>query len=103
MTNFAVGREAYGFCERCAFRWPIGELKAETYKGQDKHNRVCPECWDEENPQVFVGDYQFDDPQSLRRPAPDLNLDSVNSFVALNVGVYGQWIGADVGTVEVST
>ena len=82
MTDYAVGRRAYGFCERCAFRWPLGDLKAETYKGIDKNNRVCPECWDAENPQSFVGDYQFDDPQSLKRPVPDLGLAIVNEIPA---------------------
>ncbi len=101
--SFATGKHAYGFCERCGFRCNLGDLKSEQYKGADKRNRVCPDCWDEDHPQLFVGTFKIDDPQALQRPAPDINLDSVNAFVPLYVTTYGMWMQIAIGTVTVTT
>jgi len=95
--SFATGKHAYGFCERCAQRWPLGDLKAEQYKGADKRNRVCPDCWDEDHPQLFVGTFKIDDPQALQRPVPDIDLSAVNSIPA-NVRPFGVGVGASTAT-----
>ena len=72
MTNrFASGRYSHGFCERCGFRTPLSALKAETVRGRSTSNRVCPSCYDADHPQSFQGLVPIDDPQALRRPAPD--------------------------------
>lgn len=103
MADFATGKHAYGFCERCGFRYPYGELKAEAYKGVPKHNRVCPDCWDEDHPQNFVGTFVVDDPQALRRPAPDVGLAEINAFPTIYVQAYGMWMQIQVGEVVVTT
>jgi hypothetical protein len=75
MSNrFASGKKAFGFCERCNFRFPLAKLKPESVRGNPKYNRVCKQCWDKDHPQNFQGMYPVDDPQALRRPAPDPSL-----------------------------
>lgn len=103
MSKYASGRHAYGFCERCACRWPIGELKSETFRGNLKNNRVCSDCWDKENPQVFIGTFKIEDPQTLKRPAPDIGLDAANAFPPITVRVFGLNLDVTLGTVTVST
>jgi hypothetical protein len=74
--TFAVGKKAFGFCERCSFRFPLAKLKPETIAGNPVNNRVCPDCWDEDHPQNWQGKYPIYDPQALRNPRPDPALDA---------------------------
>lgn len=69
--NFAAGRHAIGFCDRCGFRFPLSALKWEM---QDKHRnglRVCGECLDPDHPQLQLGRFRIFDPQTLDSPRPD--------------------------------
>jgi len=34
--------------------------------------KVCPECWDPDQPQLQLGMYPVDDPQAVRQPRPDI-------------------------------
>ena len=104
MTTFAQGKHAYGFCERCSFRYPLRELRAETFKNHNQNNRVCPECWDEDHPQDWIGTIKINDPQSLRRPAVDIGLeDSYGFFGWAPVGNPLNYISVAVGRVVVTT
>jgi hypothetical protein len=101
--SFAVGKEAFGFCDRCGFRYDLVELKKEFVKGIQQNLRVCPECWSADHPQNFIGTLRIDDPEALRDPRPDIGLDEINAFPPISVVVYGWWFQMSVGTVEVST
>ena len=57
-SEFASGRYAFGFCDRCGFRYDLNELKAEF---EDK----------KPNPQLQLGRFRVFDPQTLRDPRPD--------------------------------
>ena len=101
--SFAKGTHAYGICERCGFRYDLGEMKAETFKGVSKKNLVCPDCWDQEHPQDYLGTFKVFDPQALRRPAPDIGLDETNAFPTIRTLVPGLWLQIDIGNVVVTT
>jgi hypothetical protein len=73
-NSFASGRKAFGFCERCNFRFSLTVLRPESVRGKLQYNRVCPQCFDKDHPQNFLGMYPVHDPQALRRPAPDPSL-----------------------------
>lgn len=107
MSQFAIGKLAYGFCERCGLRYDLREFKAEMVKGNSKNNRVCPDCWDPDHPQNFIGTYRIEDPQGLKRPVPELGTDSINSFlpvtVRLNSILMVQVLSIDIGFVSIST
>jgi len=103
MTSFASGRNAYGFCERCGLRYDYAEFKAETVKGVPKNNRVCPECWDGDHPQNFVGTFKIEDPQALKRPVAEINTDAINAFPTLYVRPYGMYTSVIIGSVRVTT
>lgn len=75
MSNkFAAGKHAFGFCERCGFRFKLSLLRPEFVRGKSVNNRVCSPCFDKDHPQNFLGMTPVSDPQGLRRPAPDLSL-----------------------------
>jgi len=72
MANaWASEHKAFGFCDRCAFRYPLMDLKYEVTNLVRNGYRVCPECFDPDHPQLQIGRYRSDDIQSLRDPRPD--------------------------------
>jgi hypothetical protein len=74
MTNFASGKHAHGFCDRCGFRVPLWQMQSESVRGRTIHNRVCPTCFDPDHPQNFQGQQRMDDPQAIRDARPDPSL-----------------------------
>jgi hypothetical protein len=73
-TAYANVAKAIGFCDRCGFRYALGQLKSETVRGRKTSFLVCPECWSADHPQNFQGMVPVNDPQALRNPRPDTAL-----------------------------
>jgi len=71
MPLFAVGKRAFGFCDRCAQRYPLNVLKKQIYNQRPIDLRVCPDCLDVDQPQLQLGKYPVLDPIALRNPRPD--------------------------------
>jgi len=79
-TPFASGRNAISECDRCGFRYKLKELRSLIIKTKNVNILVCPECWEEDQPQLQLGMYPVNDPQAVRNPRPD------NSYVTSGVG-----------------
>jgi hypothetical protein len=79
-NNFASGRNAIAECDVCGFRYKLTELKPLTIKTQVTNILACPECWNQDQPQLQLGMYPVNDPQAVRNPRPD------NSYVTSGVG-----------------
>ena len=75
-TKFAAGKKAFGFCDLCAFRYKLTELKSLVRKGVDTNIKACPSCWNGDHPQNRLGEFPVHDPQALRNPRPDQGLDA---------------------------
>ncbi len=99
-NRFASGKWAIAECDRCAQRYKLKELKRLTIKTKNVNILVCPECWEQDHPQLQLGMYPVDDPQALRNPRPD------NSYFQSGLGSDGfpsegsrvvQWGWAPVG------
>lgn len=71
VSAWASEKNAFGFCDRCSFRYPLSELRIEFTNLVPNGYRVCPECWDIDHEQLQIGRYRSDDIQSLRDPRPD--------------------------------
>lgn len=71
MANFAAGKRALGICDRCGFQYKLNQLKKLTIKQRDANLLVCPECWEQDQPQLMLGTKKVFDPQALRDPRPD--------------------------------
>ena len=64
--------------------------------------RVCSVCLDLDNPQLQLGRYKVDDPQSLLDPRPDTGyLGSTGLFGWLPVGNPLNFISCQVGNITV--
>lgn len=68
---FARGKRAFGFCDRCGFRYDLSDLQYQPVKARNTNLKVCPTCLDEDNPQLLLGVIPVQDPQALRDPRPD--------------------------------
>ncbi len=72
MSNqFSSGQFAISQCDRCGFRFKLSDLKKEIIKTKKYDLKVCPQCWDPDQPQLQLGMYPVSDPQAVRDPRPD--------------------------------
>jgi hypothetical protein len=72
-SKFASGKYAIAECDRCAQRYMLKELKKEVIKTKLYQIKVCPSCWDPDQPQLSLGLYPVNDPQAVREPRPDVS------------------------------
>ena len=79
-NQFSSGRNAIAECDVCGFRYKLTELKPLTIKTKVTNILACPECWNQDQPQLLLGMYPVNDPQAVRNPRPD------NSYVTSGVG-----------------
>ena len=70
-NKFSSGKNSISECDRCGFQFKLTELKKEIIKTKVYDLKVCPACWDPDQPQLQLGMYPVDDPQGVRDPRPD--------------------------------
>jgi hypothetical protein len=74
MSNrFASGKYAIAQCDRCDQRYMLKQLKIQIVKTRPFKIKVCPTCWDPDQPQLQLGMYPVNDPQAVRDPRPDVS------------------------------
>lgn len=74
MSNrYASGKYAIAECDRCAQRYMLKQLRIQTVKTRPFKIKVCPTCWDPDQPQLQLGMYPVNDPQAVREPRPDVS------------------------------
>jgi hypothetical protein len=72
-SRFATGKNAIAECDRCGFRYKLTQLKQLVIKTKNVNIRVCPECWEPDQPQLSLGLYPVNDPQAVQNPRPDIS------------------------------
>ena len=65
INMYAQGKKALGICDRCGFTYKLKELKYEVENKTRNGLRVCPECFDPDQPQFDVNRISTIDPQTL--------------------------------------
>jgi NAD-dependent SIR2 family protein deacetylase len=86
-NQFSSGKYAIAECDRCGQRYKLKELKKLTIKTKQVNIKVCPTCWDPDQPQLSLGLYPVNDPQAVRNPRPD------NSYFSSGLDVDGDQSG----------
>ena len=100
-NQFASGKHSIAECDRCGQRYKLKELKTQTVKTKPFKIKVCPSCWDPDQPQLQLGMYPVNDPQAVRDPRPDVSYQqSGNNGLQINLtGVGPNGFGApDMGS-----
>jgi hypothetical protein len=69
--KYASGKWAIAECDRCGQQYKLKELKKQVLKTKLYNIKVCPSCWDPDQPQLQLGMYPVSDPQAIREPRPD--------------------------------
>lgn len=72
-SKYASGKHSIAECDRCGFRYMLKELKTLTIKTKNVKIKVCPTCWEPDQPQLSLGMYPVNDPQAVREPRPDVS------------------------------
>jgi hypothetical protein len=72
-SQFASGKHSIAECDRCGQRYKLKELRKLTIKTKQVTIKVCPECWEPDQPQLQLGMYPVNDPQAVREPRPDVS------------------------------
>jgi hypothetical protein len=96
MSNrFASGKHAIAECDRCGFRFKLKQLRKLTIKTKQVNLLVCPDCWEQDHPQLKLGMYPISDPQAIRNPRPDNSYEVAGSETGGSRII--QWGWAPVG------
>ena len=72
-NTFSSGKHAIAECDRCGFRYKLKQLKNLVIKTKNVSIKVCPTCWEPDQPQLSLGLYPVNDPQAVREPRPDVS------------------------------
>ena len=75
-NNFSSGKFAIAECDRCGFRYKLTALRNLVIKTKNVSIKVCPSCWEPDQPQLSLGLYPVNDPQAVREPRPDVSYNS---------------------------
>ncbi len=70
-SKYASGKNSISECDRCGFRYMLKVLKTLTIKTKNVKIKVCPTCFEPDQPQLSLGLYPVSDPQAVREPRPD--------------------------------
>ena len=98
-SKYAAAKYAIAECDRCAQRYKLKELRTQIVKTRPFNIKVCPECWDPDQPQLQLGMYPVNDPQAVRDPRPDVSY-QVSGNSGLQVGDTNLPIKLGFGTPE---
>lgn len=71
-SKYSSGKFSIAQCDRCGFRFKLKQLKKLVIKTKNVNILVCPDCWEQDHPQLQLGMYPVNDPQAVRDPRPDL-------------------------------
>ena len=71
--KYSSAKYSIAECDRCGQRYKLTELRKLTIKTKMVSIKVCPECWEPDQPQLQLGMYPVYDPQAVREPRPDVS------------------------------
>jgi len=98
-NKFASGKWSIAECDRCGQRYKLTALRKLVIKTKQVNIKVCPECWEEDHPQLQLGMYPVEDAQAVREPRPDTSY-RVSGTSGLQINLTGS-AGIDgIGTSE---
>jgi hypothetical protein len=72
-NKYSSGKYSIAECDRCGQRFKLTQLRKLTIKIELVDIKVCPSCWEPDQPQLSLGMYPVDDPQAVREPRPDVS------------------------------
>lgn len=84
---YATGKHSIAICDRCGCRAKYKELRDQVINGTKSGLRVCPDCLDQDHPQLRLNRVRINDPQALRFPRPEVDREDQRRLLGLVLGV----------------
>ena len=78
-SKFSSAKNSIAECDICGQRYKLTQLRRLTIKTKQVNILACPECWNQDQPQLQLGMYPVSDPQGVREPRPDVSYYSSGS------------------------
>jgi hypothetical protein len=76
LTEIDTGNTVYDqnyTCDRCGIECDRTEVKREFVNRTWSGWMMCPDCWDQDHPQLQLSDVEISDSRTLRDPRPDID------------------------------
>ena len=83
-SKFSSAKNSIAECDICGQRYKLTQLRRLTIKTKQVNILACPECWNQDQPQLQLGMFPVSDPQAVRNPRPD------TSYAVSGIGPDGQ-------------
>lgn len=100
---YASGSHAKAVCDICGWDVNYKDLRPHITAQKPDGLKVCPECYDIDNPQLLVGKINLTDPQALYQPRPNsAEIPGIRAFVGFDP-VIGLTCRVVMGQVRVTT
>jgi hypothetical protein len=97
-------KQAFGFCDRTGFRYPLKDLVPQYVDEKATGLMVGKDMVDQDHPQLQLKNVDANDPQTLENPRPDQSLAESRALFSWNpVGIGNVEMKGLVGKVTVST
>jgi hypothetical protein len=97
-NRFASGKFSIAECDRCGQRYMLKQLRKLTIKTKQVNIKVCPECWEPDQPQLQIGMYPVNDPQAVREPRPDTSY-KASGTTGLQTNINGGTTESGIGII----
>lgn len=95
-------KNAFGFCDRTGFRYPLNDLVEQYVNQRPTGLLVGKDMVDIDQEQLQIGSVDANDPQTLENPRPDSSLSQSRALYSWNpVGAIGLGMTGMVGKVTV--
>jgi hypothetical protein len=98
-NKFASGKWSIAECDRCGQRYKLTALRKLVIKTKMVNIKVCPECWEQDHPQLQLGMYPVEDAQAVREPRPDTSY-QVSGTSGLQINLTGSADINGIGSSE---
>ena len=100
---YARGPLARGECDRCGrSELRLSELKYQIFNQRNTNWKVCPDCLEQDHPQLMLGKVPVNDPQALWQPRRD-----IDRLTSEQLGSWSPWVAQNlapmVSTVGIVT
>ena len=81
---YAKGKHAFGICDRTGFRYPIKDLRNQIKNQKRTGLLVGKDVLDKDQPQLQLGRLRLNDPQALKNPRPQTDLQASRGISGFN-------------------
>lgn len=89
-SAYALGKHALAICDRCGCRARYLEMKDQVVNSVKTGLRVCPDCLDQDHPQLKLNKVRINDPQALRYPRGEIDILDQRRLYGMILGVNAQ-------------